>query len=127
MRQSAMESLAETKKRNGDSEAGKRRRKMSNGSDRITFLQQRYQVDSELKREEGMNERKAQQDFFIAQQAALTNTLKETISTQTKTTRAINPPDSGRKCSFNNTYAENCKQGIVYVFLLLYVNSCVVF
>ena len=77
-----MESFAETKKRNGDSEAGKRKRKMSNGSDTITFLQQRYQADSELKREEGMNERKAQQDFFIAQQAALTNTLKETISTQ---------------------------------------------
>ena len=88
MRQSAMESLAETKKRKGDSEAGKRKRKMSNGSDTIAFLQQRYQVDSELKREElklkqeEMNERKAQQDSFIAQQAALTNTLKETISAQ---------------------------------------------
>ena len=61
---------------------------MSNGSDTIAFLEQRYQVDSELKREElklkqeEMNERKTQQDSFIAQQAALTNTLKETISAQ---------------------------------------------
>ena len=88
MRQSDMESLAETKKRKGDGEAGKRKRKMSYGSDTIAFLQQRYQVDSELTREElklkqeEMNERKAQQDSFIAQQAALTNTLKETIPAQ---------------------------------------------
>ena len=88
MRLSAMESLAETKKRKGDGEAGKRKRKMSYGSDTIAFLQQRYQVDSELTREElklkqeEMNERKAQQDSFIAQQAALTNTLNETIPAQ---------------------------------------------
>ena len=80
MQQSVMESLAETKKQKGDSEAGKSKRKMSNGSDTIAFLEQRYQVDSELKREElklkqeEMNERKTQQDSFIAQQAALTNT-----------------------------------------------------
>ena len=38
MRQSAMELLAETKKRKGDGEAEKHKRKMSNGSDTIAFL-----------------------------------------------------------------------------------------
>ena len=90
MRQSAMESLAETRKRKGGIEGEKPKRKMSTGSDTIAYLQQRYQVDSELKKEElklkekEMNERKAQQDSFIAQQEALTNALKETISAQQK-------------------------------------------
>jgi hypothetical protein len=88
MRQSAMESLAESKKRKGGDQGEKRKRKLSNGSDTIAYLQQRYQMDSELKRDElklkqeELNERKAQQDSFITQQEALTNALKDTISAQ---------------------------------------------
>ena len=90
MRQSAMESLAETKKRKGDSEGEKRKRKVSNGSETIAYLHKRYEMDSELKREElklkqeEMNERKAQQESFITQQEALTSALKEIISAQQK-------------------------------------------
>ena len=88
MKQTALETLSESKKRKAKDQEGKRKRKMSNGSDTIAYLQQK--VDSELRREEmklkqeEVNERKAQQNSFIAQQEALTSVLKDTISAQQK-------------------------------------------
>lgn len=88
MKHSAMESFAQSQKRKGQDQERKRKRKMSNGSDTIAYLQQRYQVDSELRKEElklkqeELNERKAERESSLAQQEALANALKDTIVSQ---------------------------------------------
>lgn len=92
IRQLAMETLAESKKRKCETkDGGKPKRKVSsNGTDTIAYLKMRSELDAELKREEirikqaEAEDRKAQQNSMILQQEALTKALTNSITSQQK-------------------------------------------
>jgi hypothetical protein len=109
-----METIAETKKRKGNDQEEKCKRKMSNGADTIAYLQQRYKVQSELKKEElkmkqeELNESRAR--FVCHTTKRLNYCTKGYNFCSTKTTRTVHATDACAKCCTYSTDAKNCQQ-----------------
>ena len=90
MRQLSMETLAESKKGNSQSnDDEKSKRRMSNtGTETIGYLQKKWEINVELKKEElrlrqlEVDERSKQQNNMTSQQEALTKALTESIAAQ---------------------------------------------
>ena len=90
MRQLSMETLAESKKRKSQSNDGEKstRRMSSTSTETIAYLQKKWEVDVELKKEElrlrqlEADKRRKQQNKMTSQQEALTKALTDSIAAQ---------------------------------------------
>ena len=86
IRKASMDTFSQTKKRKGEQEVRKSTR--ATGSDTVTFLREKAELDAELKREElkireqEMRDKKAERDNLHAQQQAMCAMLHESIQQQ---------------------------------------------